>query len=131
MVMYLAALQDVPKELYESADMDGAGALRKFISITIPGIKPVMMYNVITTMVMFLQYFSQAYVVNNALSPTGSLTMGIPLDSTMFYGSYLYQNAFKYFKMGYSSAMAWILLILSMAATVILFKTSGMLKNEE
>lgn len=131
MVMYLAALQDVPAELYESADIDGAGAARKFFSITIPMIKPVMMYNIITTVIVFLQYFSQAYVANNVLSPTGSLNIGTPVNSTMFYGSYIYQNAFKFFKFGYASAMAWILLIVSLGVTFLLIKSSNMLGGDE
>jgi len=131
MVMYLAALQDVSRELYESASIDGAGSVRQFFQITIPMIKPVMMYNIIVTMITFLQYFSQAYVVNNALSPPGNLVIGIPLESTMFYGSYIYLSAFKFFKFGYSSAMAWILLIVSLMITYVLFKTSHMLDTKE
>ena len=131
MVMYLAALQDVSKELYESASIDGAGPVRQFFKITIPMIKPVMFYNIIVTMIAFLQYFSQAYVVNNALSPQGSVVIGTPVESTMFYGSYLYVSAFKFFKFGFSSAMAWILLVATLMVTFFMFKTTNMLDTKE
>jgi multiple sugar transport system permease protein len=131
MVMYLAALQDVSKELYESASIDGAGSFLQFFQITIPMIRPVMMYNIIVTAIAFLHYFAQAYVVNNVLSPPSNILIGIPLGSTMFYGSYIYIAAFKYLKFGFSSAMAWILLIVSLLATFLLFKTSHMLDTEK
>lgn len=126
MVMYMAALQDVPKELYESAQMDGAGAARRFVSITVPSIRPVVLYNVIISLIGFMQYFTQGYVINQTNSVP---KLGMPLNSTLFFGTYLYQNAFSFFKLGYASAMAWILLILTMIATAVLLKSSGMLSD--
>ncbi|MDD3409844.1 MAG: sugar ABC transporter permease [Eubacteriales bacterium] len=128
MVMYLASLQDVPRELYESADIDGANAVSKFCYITIPGIKPVILYNVIVSIISFMQYFTQAYVANFT---TQTVQLGLPLNSTMFYGTYLYQNAFSFFKLGYASAMAWLLFAATLVATLLLLKTSGMLKIED
>ncbi len=114
MIIYLAALQDVPAQLYEAAELDGAGSYHKFINITLPTISPVIFFQVIMGIIGALQYFTQAYV----------MTGGGPADSTLFYSLYLYNNAFKYFKMGYASAMAWILFIIILVLTLVLFRSS-------
>lgn len=114
MIIYLAALQDVPAQLYEAAELDGAGSYHKFINITLPTISPVIFFQVIMGIIGALQYFTQAYV----------MTGGGPADSTLFYSLYLYNNAFKYFKMGYASAMAWILFIIILVLTLALFRSS-------
>lgn len=128
MVMYMASLQDVPRELYESAAIDGAGAVRRFSAITVPSIKPVILYNVIISVISFMQYFTQGYVINQT---NQVVKLGSPLNSTLFYGTYLYQNAFSFFKLGYASAMAWLLLALTLAATLILLRFSGMLSTRD
>jgi multiple sugar transport system permease protein len=115
MIIYLAGLQDIPQEMYESAELDGAVWWHKIVYITIPMLTPVIFFNLIMGLIGSFQYFTQAYIV----------TSGGPNDSTLFYSLYLYNNAFSYFHMGYASAMAWILFILIMAATLIVFKSSA------
>ncbi len=114
-VIYLAALQDVPTELYEAAEIDGATAWRKVFNIALPLISPAILFNVIIGAIGAFQYFTQAFV----------MTQGGPINSTLFYSLYLYDNAFSYFKMGYASAMAWILLLLVLVVTLVVFRTSA------
>jgi multiple sugar transport system permease protein len=114
MVIYLAALQGVPGDLYEAADIDGANTVRKFISITIPMVSPAIFFNVVMSTIGMLQYFTNAYV----------MTGGGPNNATLFYALYLYRNAFDYLKMGYGSALAWILFAITMAMTLLIFKSS-------
>jgi multiple sugar transport system permease protein len=114
-VIYLAGLQDVPTELYEAADIDGAGAWSRLWNVTLPMLSPVILYNVIVGIIGAMQVFAQIYI----------LTAGGPADSTMMYAYYLYITAFQFFKMGYASAMAWILFLIVFAATVVVFRTSA------
>ncbi len=114
-VIYLAALQDVPIELYEAAEIDGAPIWRKVFNIALPMISPAILFNVIIGVIGAFQYFTEAYV----------MTQGGPIHATLFYALYLYQNAFQYFKMGYASAMAWILLLLVLVVTLVIFRTSA------
>jgi multiple sugar transport system permease protein len=115
MVIYLAGLQDVPVELLEAASLDGAGKIRQFRHITLPAISPVILFNIITGLIGSFQYFTQAYVMTN----------GGPADATLFYSLQIYRQAFQFFKMGYASAMAWILFVVVMAATLAVFRTSA------
>ena len=115
MVIYLAGLQDVPRELYEAADMEGANAWRRLWHITLPMLSPVILFNVVVGMIGAFQTFAQVYI----------LTQGGPADSTLLYAYYLYVSAFQYFKMGYASAMAWIMFVLVLVATIIIFRASG------
>ena len=115
MVIYLAGLQGIPKELYESADLDGASAWRKNWSITLPMLSPVIFFNLIMGLIGTFQYFTQAYI----------MTSGGPMDSTLFYSLSLYNNAFRYYKMGYASAQAWVLFAIIFVATMIAYRTSG------
>jgi multiple sugar transport system permease protein len=108
MVIYLAALQDVPRSLYESADLDGANALVKFRHITVPMISPVIYFNLIMGIIGSLQVFAQAYIM---------LGGGGPNRSALFYTVYLYQNAFDYRQMGYACAMAWMLFLIILFLT--------------
>ncbi|MFC6316055.1 carbohydrate ABC transporter permease [Lapidilactobacillus achengensis] len=117
MIIYLAGLQDVPTSLYEAAELDGAGPLRKFFTITIPMTSNVIFFNLIMGLIGSFQVFTQAYVVSNG--------KGGPNNSTLFYVLYLYSNAFSYFKMGYASALAWILFLIILVVTVIQFKFFG------
>ncbi|TDD71372.1 sugar ABC transporter permease [Jiangella aurantiaca] len=117
MVIYLAGLQDVPTELYEAAHLDGAGAVRRFWSITLPQISPVIFFNVITGLIGAMQTFTQGYVVTQA--------GGGPSHSLLFFVLYLYQNAFEYFRMGYASALAWILLVMILLLTALIFRGSA------
>lgn len=115
MVIFLAALQDIPEHLYEAADIDGGTSWQKTWFITIPMITPTIFFNLIMGIIGATQYFTTAYVMLGAG----------PLDSTRFYMFQLYTNAFRYFKMGYASAMALLLFLFVLMVTLILFKTSG------
>lgn len=115
MVIYLAALQDVPEALYEAASLDGASALQKFRHVTLPMLSPVILFNLIIGLIGTFQYFTQAYVMTN----------GGPQDSTTFYALQLFNRAFLDFKMGYASAMAWILFLMTLLAALLVFRTSA------
>jgi multiple sugar transport system permease protein len=117
MVIFLAGLRQVPAQLYEAAAVDGAGAWRRFSSITIPMLSPVVFFNLILQMISAFQTFTQAYVVSGGT--------GGPVDSTLFFSLYLYQRAFTDFDMGYASAMAWVLLVVIGLFTWLAFATSG------
>jgi len=116
-VIYLAAIAGVPPHLYEAAEIDGASAWRKTWHITLPAISPVIFFNLVLGIIGTFQYFTQAFVM------TGGT--GGPANSTLFYALYLFQNAFAYFRMGYASAMAWVLFLLTLLATLVVFKTSA------
>ena len=111
-IIYLAGLQDISESLYEAARIDGAGFLRETVSITLPLLRPTITYNVVTLIIGVFQWFAEPYI----------MTQGGPNNATMFYSLYLYQNAFTYFKMGYASAQAWIMLVVALVIILILFK---------
>ena len=92
--------------------MDGAGFIKKTFYVTIPLMKSTILYNVVTLIIGVLQWFAEPYII----------TSGGPDNSTMFYSLYLYNNAFSYFKMGYASAQAWIMLIFALLIILLLFK---------
>ena len=117
MVIYLAALQGVPREMYEVAALEGAGPWQRLRHVTIPMISPVILFNVILSLVLSVQYFTQAQVIE---SPPGS-----PGNSTLFYITYYYQQAFQYLHLGYASAMAFLLFIGVLLITVVLLRTSS------
>jgi multiple sugar transport system permease protein len=117
MVIYLAALQGVPRELYEVAELEGASPWQRLRRVTIPMISPVILFNLIMSLVLSIQYFTQAQVIE---SPPGS-----PGDSTMFYVTYYYQQAFQFLHLGYASAMAFLLFIAVIIVTVVLLRTSS------
>lgn len=114
MVIFLAGLQSVPGELYEAAELDGAGSLRKLWNVTIPIVSPVILFNLIIGMINSFQVFTQAYV----------MTAGGPGNASLFYVLYLYRNAFQYFQMGYASALAWVLFVIIAFFTYLVFRTS-------
>ena len=115
MIIYLAGLQSIPQHLYEAAEIDGATEMRRFLTITIPMMTPTLFYNLIIGIIGSFQVFVTAYVA----------TQGGPLNSTLFYVLYLYRYAFEAFKLGYASAMAWILFLLVLALTVVVFRSSS------
>jgi oligogalacturonide transport system permease protein len=115
MVMFLAALKQVPQSLYEAAQIDGAGKLRCFLKITIPQITPIIFFNLIMQTINALQSFTSAFVI----------TKGGPLKSTYVLGMKLYNEAFKNYKLGYASAISWVIFILIMAVTLLLFRSSS------
>ncbi len=114
MLIYLAGLQGIPTELYEAASIDGANARQQFRHITIPQMTPVIFFNLVMGIIGSFQVFAQGYL----------MTQGGPRYATLFYVLYLYNNAFKWFKMGYASALAWVLFIIIMAFTALIFKSS-------
>ncbi len=109
--IYLAGLKGIPEELYEAARIDGAGLMKVFRYVTLPLLSPTIFFVVITGFIGGFQVFTQAYIA----------TSGGPQNSTLFYVLYLYNNAFLFFKMGYASAMAWILFVIILVFTVIQF----------
>lgn len=115
MVIFLAGLQNVPVELYEAAQLDGATALARLRHLTIPFMSPYFLFSAINGLIFGFQYFLQAFV----------MTQGGPAESTTFYALYLYQNAFTYYRMGYAAAMGWILFVIVALCTFILFKSSA------
>ncbi len=112
MLVFLAALQDAPVALYESADIDGATHIHKFWYITLPLISPILLFNLIMGIIGGLKIFTEAYIVGGAG------------DSALFFMLYLWQNAFQYMKMGYASAMAWVLFAIILLITLIILKSS-------
>lgn len=117
MITLLAGMQGVTKELYESAEIDGANSWQQYIYITLPLISPVIFYNLTIMIIGAFKYFDLAYVLKNGT--------GGPAGATNFYNLYLYKNAFQYNLMGFGSAMAWVLFIIVLALTIVLFTTSG------
>ena len=115
MMVYLAGLQQIPRELYEAAEIDGAGPVRRFFRVTLPMLSPVILFNLIMAVIGSFQVFTQAFV----------MTGGGPGDLTRFYVLYLYNKAFELYDMGYASAMAWILLLIVLVLTGIILKTSA------
>lgn len=114
-LIFLAALQSVPNEMYEAAELDGASILSRFFNITIPMVSPVILFNLLIGAIGSLQTFARVYVLTN----------GGPNYGSYFYNLYLYNNAFSYFRLGLASAQAWILFIVIMILTLIILKTSG------
>jgi len=115
-VIYLAALQDVPIALYEAADLDGMGPLTRFLNVTVPMISPVILFNVIMAIIASWQVFAVPYIM---LGSSGG-----PDRAGYFYTMYLYDNAFRYQQMGYASAMAWVQLLIILALTGLTFLLS-------
>jgi multiple sugar transport system permease protein len=113
MLINLAGMQNVPTELYEAARIDGAGAWKQFRNVTIPMISPILLYNLIIALVGTFQYFTQAYVLTNG--------RGDPNNATLFINLDLFREAFVYNKMGYGSAIAWLLFVLVMILTLAIF----------
>jgi multiple sugar transport system permease protein len=130
MIIFLAALLDVPRQLYESAELDGAGPFARLRWVTLPSVSPVILFAVVIGVIEALQYFTQAYVASgivgggagNAADPANRL--GYPEGSTMVYPLLLYQQGFRFFNMGYASAMAIVLLIVAFAVTLLIIRNS-------
>jgi multiple sugar transport system permease protein len=113
MIIYLAGLKDIPVALYEAAIIDGASPWQRTRHVTLPMLTPVIFFNLIMGVIGAFQYFTQAYI----------MTMGGPEDSTQFYALYLFNRAWRYLDMGYASAMAWILFVIVMICTMLIFRT--------
>jgi len=117
MVIYLAGLQNVPSELYEAAEIDGATAWQRFRHVTLPTIAPVVAFNAIMALISAMQLFAQAYIMSEAANGNGNASDGNPERSTLFYSIYLFSTAFQDLRMGYASAMAYILFLITAALT--------------
>jgi multiple sugar transport system permease protein len=131
MIIFLAAVLDVPHQLYESAALDGAGPLQRLRWVTLPSISPVILFAVVLGVIQGLQYFTQAFVAAGVAAGQASqaadvtsVSLGYPLDSTLFYPVLLYQHGFSDFQMGYASAMAMLLLVVSFAVTLVIVVNS-------
>jgi multiple sugar transport system permease protein len=122
-LIFLAALRAVPAELYESALLDGAGALRRFYKITLPLITPVILFDLIYGTILGIQIFTPAYVLTGGTSGGGAYTAG-PENSLLFFVYYLYKNAFQYSDMGYASALAWVLFVISVLLALAIMRWS-------
>lgn len=116
MLIFLAGLRAIPQELYEAAEIDAAGPIKRFFSITLPLLAPVMFFNLVLQMIEAFKTFNSAFVISDG--------RGNPLDSLLFLTLYLYNEAFSYFRMGYASALAWVLLAIIGVFTAIAFATS-------
>jgi multiple sugar transport system permease protein len=116
MIIFLAGLRQMPRDVYEAASIDGASKLRQFFRITLPLLSPVIFFNAIVQTIDAFRAFTPAFVISG-----GS---GGPINSTLFYTLYLYQEAFGNFRMGYASALAWVLMIIIALFTVFSFLTS-------
>lgn len=128
LIIFLAAVLDVPRHLLESAELDGAGPWRRFIHVTLPTISPVLLFAIVIGFIDALQYFTQAFVAASVAqggqageSVTG---LGYPQGSTLFYPIYLYEQAFTRFNMGYASAMSVVMLIVALGLTLIILRNS-------
>jgi multiple sugar transport system permease protein len=126
MIIYLSGLQDVPVHLLEAAELDGANWWQRMRNVTIPTVSPITLYNLITSAIVMFQYFAQAYVFAriSGQNYTNASTVGQPLNSTLFYSVYLYQNGFQFLKMGYASAMGWILFLVILVCTILMLRVS-------
>ena len=130
MIIFLAAVLDVPQHLYESAQLDGAGFVARMRFVMLPTISPVILFAVVVGVIEGLQYFTQAYVAANVAGGSASYSaetasaLGYPEDSTLFYPVLLYQQGFRYFNMGYASAMAMLLLAVAFAVTFVIVQNS-------
>ncbi|GGI95305.1 ABC transporter permease [Alicyclobacillus cellulosilyticus] len=115
MLIFLAGLRQIPKELYEAAAVDGANGVVRFFRITVPMLTPIIFFNLVMQLIHGFTTFTQSYLI----------TSGGPLNRTLFYALYLYQHAFQFFDMGYACALAWILLAIVGTATALVFKSSS------
>ncbi len=115
MLIYLAGLNSIPTQLIESASIDGATGWKTFWRIKVPLLTPILFYEIVMTLIESFKIFTQAYV----------MTRGGPRNASLFYVYYLYKNAFEYYQMGYASALAWVLFVLVMAFTLLVFRTSN------
>ena len=114
-LIYLAGLQNIPKQMYEVAELDGASVWAKFISVTVPLLSPVILFNVVIQTIASFQYFTQAFI----------MTEGGPMESTIFYALYIYQRGFARLEFGYASSLAVVLLCLVLVATLLIFRFSS------
>ena len=128
LIIFLAAVLDVPRHLLESAELDGAGPWRRFIHVTLPTISPVLLFAIVISVIDALQYFTQAFVAASVAqggqAGESVSALGYPQGSTLFYPIYLYEQAFTRFNMGYASAMSVVMLIVALGLTLLILRNS-------
>jgi multiple sugar transport system permease protein len=128
MIIFLAGLLDVPRQLYEAADIEGGSGWQKFRFVTLPMISPVIFFSLVIGVIYGFQLFTQAYVASLATSGSSvtdvASNLGAPQNSMLFYSIYLFQQGFQDFRMGYASAMAWILFLITMLCTLAIIRGS-------
>ncbi|MCB0095863.1 MAG: sugar ABC transporter permease, partial [Caldilineaceae bacterium] len=110
-----AGLKGIPDHLYEAAEIDGAGPWSKFRNVTLPMMSPIILFNVVIGIIDSFQIFTPAFIITN----------GGPANASLFYGLYLYNNAFKFFKMGYAAALAWLMFLIILALTGLVFRSTA------
>jgi multiple sugar transport system permease protein len=116
MIIFLAGLRQIPHDVYEAASLDGAGATRQFFLITLPLLTPVIFFNAIVQTIDAFKAFTSSFIISDGT--------GGPVNATLFYTLYLFQEAFAYFRMGYASALAWVLVLIIGSFTAISFAMS-------
>jgi multiple sugar transport system permease protein len=121
MIVFLAALQQVPQELLEAAALDGASAPRRFVAVTLPMISPALLFNTVMSVIGSFQVFTQAFVMSGGAQPGSE---GGPANATLFYVLYIYKKAFQEFSMGYAAALAWVLFAVIAAGTALLMRAT-------
>lgn len=128
MIIFLAGMLDVPRQLYEAADIEGASGWQKFRYVTLPMISPVIFFSLVIGVIFGFQLFTQAYVTSVAVTGSSvtdvASNIGSPEGSMLFYSVYLYEQGFQAFRMGYASALAWVLFLITMGCTLVLMRTS-------
>jgi multiple sugar transport system permease protein len=120
MIIYLAGLQGIPQSYYDAAEVDGAGVWGKFRNVTLPLLTPTIFFTLVMGVIGSFQVFTQGFIMTN----------GGPNNATLFYVLYLYQNAFQFLKMGYASALAWVLFLVILAFTLLQMRLSGWVHYE-
>jgi multiple sugar transport system permease protein len=115
MLIFLAAIKNIPHSYHEAAIVDGAGPARRFFKITLPMLTPILFFNLVNQLIGSFQAFNSSYLI----------TSGKPLNTTLYYGVHLYNRAFTYYEMGYGSAMAWFMLLIIAALTALVFRSSS------
>jgi multiple sugar transport system permease protein len=117
-MIYLAGLQNIPTQLYEAAQIDGAGLLAQFRAVTLPMLSPTLFFNLVMGIIGAFQVFTSAFVLFGGGAG--------PEDAALFYSFYLYRKAFEQFQIGYGSALAWILFVILLGCTLLVFKSSSL-----
>jgi multiple sugar transport system permease protein len=121
-IIFLGGLQDIPRDLYEAVDIDGGNLWHKIIHITVPMLKPIILFNVVNTINSLMQMF---------VEPLTMTSRGGPMDRTYTYALYVYQNAFTYGNMGYACALSWVMLVITMVFTAICLKSGGYFEERD